>query len=158
MIICGLLHDLCKINFYVEDKEMATGPQLNFLKDLVSKSSSTEVVPHSDRLTKQYASKLIEYYKGGEVGEYPTYSTSYAVKDTFPMGHGEKSVYLISKFIDLTDAEALAIRWHLGPFDPGFHAGYPSGMPCQQAVREHPLVRMLFAADYLATWMVDIQV
>lgn len=35
----------------------------------------------------------------------------YSVKDQLPMGHGEKSVYLVMKFMDLTDEEALAIRW-----------------------------------------------
>lgn len=38
----------------------------------------------------------------------------YSVKDQLPMGHGEKSVYLVMKFMDLTDEEALAIRWHSG--------------------------------------------
>lgn len=35
----------------------------------------------------------------------------YSVKDRLPMGHVEKSVYLVMKFMDLTDEEALAIRW-----------------------------------------------
>lgn len=35
---------------------------------------------------------------------------SYVKKDSFPMGHGEKSVYLIARFMKLEDEEALAIR------------------------------------------------
>lgn len=31
-----------------------------------------------------------------------------------PLGHGEKSLYLLMKFIDVNDEEALAIRWHMG--------------------------------------------
>ena len=37
----------------------------------------------------------------------------YTVEDTFPYGHGEKSVYLINKYITLTDEQAFAIRWHM---------------------------------------------
>lgn len=42
----------------------------------------------------------------------------YTINDSFPVGHGEKSVILIQKFIDLTDDEILAIRWHMGAFEP----------------------------------------
>lgn len=47
----------------------------------------------------------------------------YSVKDRLPMGHGEKSVYLVMKFMDLTDEEALAIRWHMGAYDDAFRGG-----------------------------------
>ena len=41
----------------------------------------------------------------------------YTVEDAFPHGHGEKSVYLIERFVRLKPAEAMAIRWHMGGFD-----------------------------------------
>ena len=41
----------------------------------------------------------------------------YSVEDAFPFGHGEKSVYLIERFVRLKPAEAMAIRWHMGGFD-----------------------------------------
>jgi hypothetical protein len=41
----------------------------------------------------------------------------YVVKDALPLGHGEKSVYVVSRHISLTAQEALMIRWHMGPFD-----------------------------------------
>lgn len=37
--------------------------------------------------------------------------------DALPMGHGEKSIYYIQKFMQLKDEEALAIRWHMGGWD-----------------------------------------
>ncbi len=40
----------------------------------------------------------------------------YAVEDKFPLGHGEKSLFLIHSFIALTHDEALAIRHHMGGF------------------------------------------
>jgi len=77
------------------------------------------------------------------------------VKDQFPMGHGEKSVYLIQKFMDLTDEEALAIRWHLGGFDPAVHFNYPSGASCNQAFKQNKLVSLIACADLTATYLLD---
>lgn len=51
--------------------------------------------------------------KSGNLSE----SKPYVVQDDFPYGHGEKSVLLVSKHIELTNNEALLIRWHMGPFD-----------------------------------------
>ena len=68
-------------------------------------------------------------------GEYPDYT----VKDQIPMGHGEKSVYLVMKHMELTDDEALAIRWHMAHGDgagpqlrqalPGKHLVHQSHIP-----------------------------
>ena len=38
----------------------------------------------------------------------------YVVNDRFPYGHGEKSVFLIERFMKLKNEEAVAIRWHMG--------------------------------------------
>ena len=46
-------------------------------------------------------------YSANSKGKYP-----FIKDDPFPFGHGEKSVLLISKFIDLTVEECLMIRWH----------------------------------------------
>ena len=47
----------------------------------------------------------------------------YTVEDAFPYGHGEKSVYLIERFVRLKPAEAMAIRWHMGGFDEAVKGG-----------------------------------
>ena len=47
----------------------------------------------------------------------------YVFEDELPLGHGEKSLYLASKFIKLSDEEAAAIRWHMGAFDCAFRGG-----------------------------------
>ena len=31
-----------------------------------------------------------------------------------PLGHGEKSLYMIMKYLKVTDEEACAVRWHMG--------------------------------------------
>lgn len=44
--------------------------------------------------------------------------TAYDYKDDeLPYGHGEKSVLLISRFIELTKEEILMIRWHMGAYE-----------------------------------------
>ncbi len=79
----------------------------------------------------------------------------WAVKDQLPMGHGEKSLYIIQKFLTLDDDEALAIRWHMGGFDPGVHFNYPSGAPCSQATRENKLVALLASSDIAASYLME---
>ena len=41
-----------------------------------------------------------------------------AVGDDFPYGHGEKSVFIIQQFIELSIEEVMAIRWHMGSYEP----------------------------------------
>ncbi|MCM1296369.1 MAG: HD domain-containing protein [Muribaculaceae bacterium] len=104
--ICGLLHDVCKANYYAKSFR-----------------------PDPD---------------GGGFG--------YAVNDRFPFGHGEKSVYLISRFIRLTDEEALAIRWHMGAFDEAVRGG---SRGLNEAMKLYRLVYELHAADMRATHIVE---
>lgn len=48
---------------------------------------------------------------------------AYTFRDPLPLGHGEKSLYLITKYMALTEEEALAIRWHMGAFDDAVKGG-----------------------------------
>ena len=70
------------------------------------------------------------------------------MKDRFPFGHGEKSVFLIERHMRLTDAEALAIRWHMGAFDDAARGG---SRTLSAARAFSPLVYELSAADMRAT-------
>jgi len=38
----------------------------------------------------------------------------YGYEDSFPIGHGEKSIIKLQQFIKLTKDEILMIRWHMG--------------------------------------------
>ena len=74
----------------------------------------------------------------------------YTVDEQYPFGHGEKSVYLISKHIRLTDEEAMAIRWHMGGFDQSVKGGsYSVGY----AFEKYPLALLLHIADMKATYL-----
>jgi len=70
----------------------------------------------------------------------------YAWDEQFPYGnHGAKSVYLIQKFISLTDTEAIAIQCHMGNEDGkyGMSASY----------RQYPLAWLLHVADEAAAYL-----
>jgi len=71
----------------------------------------------------------------------------YEVEDLFPVGHGEKSVMILQRFIKLTDEEMIAIRWHMMAFDAGIHFQYPSGFPFKKACKENKLLTLLVCAD-----------
>ena len=112
MAICGLLHDLCKANYYKAGtrnvKNEATG--------------QWEKVP------------------------------AFMVEDQFPYGHGEKSVYLIERFIRLKPAEAVAIRWHMGGFDDAARGGCRA---ISEAYDAYPLAVKLHLADLTATYLME---
>ena len=86
-----------------------------------------------------------EYYEPIIFGED---AGGYRVNDRFPFGHGEKSVYQISRFTYLTDEEALAIRWHMGAYDEAARGG---SRTLSAALSLFPLVLALHTADMLAT-------
>lgn len=149
--ICALFHDVCKCNFYIRNDEPATDPQINYMLDLCSKAGVTP--PKRDQRTKAYISKVIEALKLEK--KIPEYKSAYKVDDTFPLGHGEKSLYIVSWHFALSPAEALAIRWHLGGFDPAVAFGYPYGMSQRKAFKDFPLVPMIAMADMAASYLID---
>ena len=107
--VCGLLHDICKVNFYA--------------------------VEMRNRKNEK-----------GQWEKYPFY----VVKDQLPYGHGEKSVYIISKFMTLTEEEAMAIRWHMGPWQDG------EKQTAGNAFEKYPLAVLTHIADLEATYLDEI--
>lgn len=75
----------------------------------------------------------------------------YAVEDQFPYGHGEKSVYLIERFIRLKPAEAMAIRWHMGGFDDAAKGSFA----ISNAYDKYPIAVKLHLADLESTYLVE---
>lgn len=86
---------------------------------------------------------------GGEWVTVPAFEYN---KNSFPFGHGEKSVYLINKFMKLSDAEAIAIRWHMGAYDESAKGGSAT---LSQALRNYPLTQYLHEADNEASMYDD---
>ncbi len=74
----------------------------------------------------------------------------YMVEDSFPYGHGEKSVFLIERFLRLKTSEAMAIRWHMGGFDDAARGG---SFAVSQAFERYPLAVKLHLADLESTYL-----
>ncbi len=74
----------------------------------------------------------------------------YSIEDAFPYGHGEKSVYLIERFVRLKPAEAVAIRWHMGSFDDAAKGG---SFAVSNAYDRYPLAVKLHLSDLEATYL-----
>ena len=107
--LCGLLHDLCKAQFY----KVST-------RNVKNEKGAWEQVPY------------------------------YAIEDQFPYGHGEKSVFLIERFVRLKPSEAVAIRWHMGGFDDAAKGG---SFSISQAYEKYPLAVKLHLADLESTYL-----
>ena len=78
----------------------------------------------------------------------------YTVEDQFPYGHGEKSVFLIERFMRLKTEEAVAIRWHMGGFDDAARGG---SFAISAAFEKHPLALLLHLADMQATYLDEVE-
>ncbi len=74
----------------------------------------------------------------------------FQIDDVFPYGHGEKSVFLIERFIRLKTSEAVAIRWHMGGFDEAVRGG---SFAISQAYDKYPLAVKLHLSDLEATYL-----
>lgn len=108
--VCGLLHDLCKAEFY--------------------KVSTRNV---KNEVTGAWEKQPF-----------------YAIDDSFPYGHGEKSVFLIERFMRLKPAEAMAIRWHMGGFDSAAKGG---DFSISVAYEKYPLAVKLHLADVESSYL-----
>lgn len=72
---------------------------------------------------------------------------TYVIDDTTPMGHGEKSLYLLLQTgLKLSDHEAAAIRWHMGAYHDG-----DQRKTLDQAFTKYPLAMFLHMADLVAS-------
>ena len=111
-VICGLLHDICKVNYY--------------------KTSTRNV-------------------KNEKAGQWEK-QAFYQIEDSFPYGHGEKSVFMIERFFQLKASEAMAIRWHMGGFDEAVKGG---SFSISRAYEKYPLAVKLHIADISATYLVE---
>ena len=68
----------------------------------------------------------------------------YTFKEDFSFGgHGSKSVYLIQKFMKLTDEEAVCINCHMGPENGNYAVN--------DAYRAYPLAFLVHTADMAST-------
>lgn len=76
----------------------------------------------------------------------------YTINDRFLYGHGEKSVFLIERFMRLKNDEAVAIRWHMGGFDDTAKAG---SFAIAHAYEQYPLAVKVHLSDLEATYLCE---
>lgn len=150
-VVVGICHDLCKVNFYFEDVDIPSSAQIKYLMDLASKHNFELF----DRIltNKQNASKTIEFLKNNMKGELNLQETSYKIEDSFPFGHGEKSAFIANRLLDLTEEEALAIRFHMGFYDKASH--FENKFAINAAMNKYPIVKLACLSDEEASFLED---
>lgn len=84
----------------------------------------------------------------GKWSKVPYFTTD----DQFPIGHGEKSVILLMKYMKLTDDEIYAIRWHMSAFDSAAKGG---DYGLSKAYEKSPFAVMLHLADMMASYLIE---
>lgn len=83
--------------------------------------------------------------KKNDSGVWESYTTYNRKEDFCYGGHGSKSVYLIQKFMSLTDEEAVAINCHMSCWDGNMTVG--------DAFTQFPFAWLLHVADESATYI-----
>ena len=113
---------------------------------------STTALLHDVCKTGYYVE--VQKWRKDDYGKWESY-TVWGVDDKLPLGHGEKSLFLIGKFLQLTDPEAAAIRWHMGCYIPSVTSDYQLSQTFNTAKDKYPLVTLLFSADYLSSQLLE---
>lgn len=128
LIIMALLHDLCKVNFYVK----GTKNQKTYDPEKVAAADDWQV-------------------KHDNMGDFIWETVlRYEINDTMPLGHGEKSVMLINCFMKLNTPEIFAIRWHMG-----FSEEKSQYKALGEAMEKFPIVLALHEADLEASKLLE---
>ncbi len=139
---CACTHGLVMHSLSVFDVLM----EKHFDEDTDSLESFTICALLHDLCKAQFYKVSTRNVKNEETGNWEKVPF-YAVDDIFPYGHGEKSVFLIERFMKLRIEEAMAIRWHMGGFDD--NSGYTIGI----AYQKYPLAVKLHLADLESTYL-----
>ncbi len=102
-----------------------------------------------DLCKAQFYKTSMRNVKNDETGQWEK-KPYYMVDDAFPYGHGEKSVFLIERFMRLKPSEAMAIRWHMGGFDEAARGG---SFAISLAYEKYPIAVKLHLADLESTYL-----
>lgn len=95
MIVSALTHDLCKCNFYVE----------SFRNVKIYEGEGGYKVPSSGRVLSDPKGNFCWRTE-----------KSFAIEDKFPLGHGNKSLFILMNYIKVDPVVAMLITWHMGVF------------------------------------------
>lgn len=81
-----------------------------------------------------------------ETGELTGYDYN---EDQLLKGHGDKSIILLSQFINLTEEEVMCIRYHMGAYDTDSWKEY------DRAIKKYPNVLWTHTADMYASKVIE---
>lgn len=141
-----MVHSLNVYNRLLEitAREVFEGPEMDLLADYIKETVTILGLLHD-------VCKVGVYHKVTPFEAVMENKTDlYTFKDPFPLGHGEKSLFLITRHMALTEEEALAIRWHMGAYDAAVKGGDRS---MSEAMRLTPWVWQLQEADMCAAYI-----
>lgn len=144
---CGLLDH--SILVYVlamkfRDELVALKPEL--AEKLPEESIKISALLH-DLCKTNFYKKTVKYKKDASTNNQWVAYTGYVIDDTFPIGHGEKSVIMLQNIgLRLSIEEMLAIRYHMGAWD-GALLTNDVKYAYNKALDECPLIVLLQNAD-----------
>ena len=144
-------HGACESGLVMHSLNVYHALMDRFYPEEESKESFAVVALLHDLCKANYYKAGTRNVKNETTGQWEKVPT-YNVEDMFPYGHGEKSVYLIERFIRLRPAEAVAIRWHMGGFDDAARGGCRA---ISEAYDKYPLAVKLHIADLEATYLME---
>jgi HD superfamily phosphohydrolase YqeK len=93
--------------------------------------------------------KVEQRWRKDDRGKWESYDT-YGCDDTFPLGHGEKSVIMLQHFLKLTKVEILMIRWHMALTE-----GKDAQMHINNAFKMLPAISALHSADLESSYLLE---
>ena len=99
--------------------------------------------------------KKVVKWKKNEFNEWMQYD-GFEIEDTFPIGHGEKSVIMLQNVgLELNACEMLAIRYHMG-----FWGEQNADLKAAQivATKMCPLIALIQQADYGASVNFEVEI
>lgn len=98
---------------------------------------------------------IVNRKRKNEIGTWEDVKEYQIDYSNFPMGHGEKSVIMLLRSgLDLEDAEALAIRWHMGPWELA-QQSIDQDRNYRASQQFTPLVSLIHTADTLAAHLLE---
>lgn len=145
----NVYHALKKL---IDDTKMIGLPEKQI--DTISEETIILVALMHDLCKANFYVKDVKVFKDDSTGTWHHYY-AYKINDTFPCGHGEKSVIMLQNFIKLSCTEILAIRWHMGLFDIGTTMSSYSKPAFGKTCDECPLAILLQTADFFASHMME---
>jgi hypothetical protein len=123
LAIIALLHDVCKVNIYKLER-----------KSLPRRNDKGEIV------LDDWGKKIWDE------------TMVYTVDDQYPLGHGEKSVIILQRYIRLTDTEIFAIRWHMMAYDDSRNS-YAGNLAITNASDKYRIIPLFHMADLAASFL-----